>query len=242
MASHRARGESGSRVGAGGRVRGRGSFGSRANEPTGRVMSSAHTTWSCGAPTWLTRPLRPFRRDVNVDEGDAANPEPVGAAITVDANDDDNASLLPVAAEEVTIKNTGNTARDHLANERTFLAWLRTALSSVALGLALAKFTIGWSSSVGGLLFITFGMIVLVYTGHRYFSVEGALQRGEYTLPRNGITLMLCLACTGAIACLIFVLLTPQVRWASEGWHGLAYGASTSMSMQADADAERVAL
>lgn len=28
-----------------------------------------------------------------------------------------------------TVDNTGNTARDHLANERTFLAWLRTAIT-----------------------------------------------------------------------------------------------------------------
>lgn len=31
-------------------------------------------------------------------------------------------------------------ARDHLANERTLLAWLRTALTFMAFGVALAKF------------------------------------------------------------------------------------------------------
>lgn len=37
------------------------------------------------------------------------------------------------------IANTGSVARDHLANERTFLAWTRTGLGFVALGVALAK-------------------------------------------------------------------------------------------------------
>ncbi|KAJ3029381.1 UNVERIFIED_CONTAM: hypothetical protein HDU68_012348 [Siphonaria sp. JEL0065] len=38
------------------------------------------------------------------------------------------------------IPNTGSTARDHLANERTFLAWSRTGLGFVGLGIALETF------------------------------------------------------------------------------------------------------
>src|SRR6202162_2461792 len=37
------------------------------------------------------------------------------------------------------IANTGSVARDHLANERTFLSWTRTGLGFVALGVALGK-------------------------------------------------------------------------------------------------------
>jgi putative membrane protein len=35
---------------------------------------------------------------------------------------------------------TGTNATDHLANERTFLAWIRTSLAVIALGFAVAKF------------------------------------------------------------------------------------------------------
>ncbi|ORY31187.1 hypothetical protein BCR33DRAFT_724113 [Rhizoclosmatium globosum] len=38
------------------------------------------------------------------------------------------------------LPNTGSTARDHLANERTFLAWSRTGLGFVGLGIALETF------------------------------------------------------------------------------------------------------
>ena len=38
------------------------------------------------------------------------------------------------------LPNTGSTARDHLASERTFLAWLRTGLGFVALGIAVERF------------------------------------------------------------------------------------------------------
>ena len=37
------------------------------------------------------------------------------------------------------LKNTGSLARDHLASERTFLAWTRTGLGFIALGVALEK-------------------------------------------------------------------------------------------------------
>lgn len=38
-------------------------------------------------------------------------------------------------------KNTGSTARDHLASERTYLAWLRTGLGFIALGIAVERFS-----------------------------------------------------------------------------------------------------
>jgi putative membrane protein len=39
----------------------------------------------------------------------------------------------------VTLENP-NRARDHLANERTFLAWLRTGMSAVIFGFAIGRF------------------------------------------------------------------------------------------------------
>ncbi|KAH8881239.1 hypothetical protein GQ53DRAFT_754539 [Thozetella sp. PMI_491] len=38
-------------------------------------------------------------------------------------------------------QNTGSVARDHLASERTFLAWIRTGLGFVALGIAIERFS-----------------------------------------------------------------------------------------------------
>ncbi|KAH7132414.1 hypothetical protein B0J11DRAFT_226703 [Dendryphion nanum] len=37
--------------------------------------------------------------------------------------------------------NTGSTARDHLASERTYLSWLRTGLGFIALGIAIERFS-----------------------------------------------------------------------------------------------------
>lgn len=40
----------------------------------------------------------------------------------------------------VKLENTGAVARDHLANERTFLAWLRTSLAFASIGVAITQF------------------------------------------------------------------------------------------------------
>ena len=38
------------------------------------------------------------------------------------------------------VQNTGSTARDHLAKERTYLAWTRTSLGLIALGIGVERF------------------------------------------------------------------------------------------------------
>lgn len=50
-------------------------------------------------------------------------------------------SRLWQALRTPTFVNTGSTARDHLASERTFLAWLRTGLGFIALGIAIERFS-----------------------------------------------------------------------------------------------------
>ncbi|KAJ2891105.1 hypothetical protein GGI21_005951, partial [Coemansia aciculifera] len=37
------------------------------------------------------------------------------------------------------LENKGSVARDHLANERTYLAWIRTSLSLVTVGVAIRQ-------------------------------------------------------------------------------------------------------
>jgi uncharacterized membrane protein YidH (DUF202 family) len=57
----------------------------------------------------------------------SAPPSPAAAAVVADAT------------IEYDVLNSGSTARDHLANERTFLAWARTGLGFVGLGVGLAE-------------------------------------------------------------------------------------------------------
>ena len=107
----------------------------------------------------------------------------------------------------IQVANNGSIARDHLANERTFLAWLRTAVAAIGLGLAIAKFSVGRRGLVGGLLFIAVGMILLIYSGSRYFSVERSLREGRYTINTGGIWVTIGVAGILAVVCTLLVLI-----------------------------------
>ena len=43
-------------------------------------------------------------------------------------------TILSWFNQDLQLQNVGSVARDHLANERTFLAWLRTSLSLASIG------------------------------------------------------------------------------------------------------------
>jgi putative membrane protein len=76
-----------------------------------------------------------------------------------------------------------NRARDHLANERTFLAWLRTGIATIVFGFAIGRFSIalreflkfqGYSGTTPGLttwLGITsaVGGVLLIFVGLRRY-------------------------------------------------------------------------
>ena len=55
-----------------------------------------------------------------------------------------------------------NLARDHLANERTFLAWLRTGIAIVVLGLVLGRLALAFPSSSTTALNVTLGATVII--------------------------------------------------------------------------------
>jgi putative membrane protein len=79
-------------------------------------------------------------------------------------------------------------ARDHLANERTYLAWLRTAAAVMALGIAVASFpnhVSGTSAAAGGLLVAT-GAAGIVLGTRRYRQVTRELESGTYITGTRG--------------------------------------------------------
>jgi inner membrane protein YidH len=88
-----------------------------------------------------------------------------------------------------------NRARDHLANERTFLAWLRTGLAIVVFGFAIGRFAVAirqfmelqghilpragltvWFGAIA-----IFAGVVLTMAGlFRYRRVRGQLESGKF--------------------------------------------------------------
>lgn len=100
---------------------------------------------------------------------------------------------------------------DHAANERTFLAWVRTAIAIMAFGFLVEKFDLflaiadkslaGRTSSatgqiigdVAGLLLILLGGAVMVLAAIRFRATARDIDRSE-TLPGTGTRLDLVLA------------------------------------------------
>ena len=70
------------------------------------------------------------------------------------------------------------------ANERTFLAWIRTALALVAAGLAIVQLLppfhgIRWGRHAIGIPLILLGAVVAVYSYLEWHANQRALRRGE---------------------------------------------------------------
>ena len=105
-------------------------------------------------------------------------------------------------------------ASDHLANERTFLAWVRTSIGIMAFGFVVVKFALfvrqlalllhqnepvqkGYSGIIGVLL-VAFGALIGVLAFFRYLRIERQLQNSEFQSSKTlSIVLVVFIFLTG---------------------------------------------
>ena len=104
--------------------------------------------------------------------------------------------------------------RDHLANERTQLAWLRTSANVVVVGLAVARFADGGemtaASLVAGGVLILVGAVGVVYGTSRYRRVSSAIVRGdsEGISAANGPTIAAAVLLVAVLVSTLVLLLS----------------------------------
>ncbi|WP_203135301.1 YidH family protein [Microbacterium sp. JZ31] len=98
-----------------------------------------------------------------------------------------------------------------LANERTFLAWIRTGLAFIAGGVALAALGAGGLSAAAheaiALSCIAAGMLIGLGAAARWWRVETSLRRGR-PLPIPGIVPVLALVSAAAAGGAILMVVT----------------------------------
>jgi uncharacterized membrane protein YidH (DUF202 family) len=113
--------------------------------------------------------------------------------------------------------------RVHMANERTFLAWIRTSISIMAFGFVVEKFSLfvkqlsyylgkeasppapGYSSVVGVIL-VGLGAVMGVLAYIRYRSVERQIDNDNYApLPILSVLLMLSVLAIGLFLVLYLI-------------------------------------
>jgi putative membrane protein len=102
----------------------------------------------------------------------------------------------------------GVRTRDHLANVRTFLAWVRAGLVLLGLGYALTKFAAieNRSSQSVGVISAAAGWLVVVLAGVSFFRQRRAIESAVYA-PSPWLNIVLTIvAAAGGCAILIYLL------------------------------------
>jgi len=125
------------------------------------------------------------------------------------------ADLLPQSVAQ----DAGGTEPDprfSFANERTFLAWSRTALALVVAGLAVVQLLppfpgVPFGRHLLGVPLIALGAVVAVVAYAEWVQAQRALRRGE-PLPRSVMPWILSLAIAGMAVAAAAVLLASAVR------------------------------
>ena len=107
-------------------------------------------------------------------------------------------------------------ARFTLANERTFLAWNRTALALVVAGLAIVQLLppfpgVPWGRHALGVPLIALGAVVSVTSYLEWRRNQAALRRGA-PLPRSVLPRVLAATIAGIAALSAAVLLVSATR------------------------------
>jgi putative membrane protein len=114
---------------------------------------------------------------------------------------------------------------DHLANERTYLAWIRTSISVIGLGFVVAKFSV-WIRELSGSLnqsmpihhsglsmplgigLMAFGGVLAVMAAWRYRAVKGAIDKGM-TAAAEGTMVAVSVAVVAiAVALIAYMIVT----------------------------------
>ncbi|KAI5840452.1 hypothetical protein DFP73DRAFT_482450 [Morchella snyderi] len=123
----------------------------------------------------------------------------------------------------IELENKGSVARDHLALERTFLAWLRTSLAFASIGIAITQLfrlnaaVVTTPNPSGytplrhmgkplGATFIGISLLVLMIGVNRYYESQTWLMRGKFPASRGSIFLLALVACLLMVATLVIVL------------------------------------
>lgn len=104
-------------------------------------------------------------------------------------------------------------ARTHLANERTFLAWLRTGFSLIGLGLAVAQFlqhqiVPGLHLTRGmAILMVVTGILMAVDGARRYVHHSKQIEAGVFLVTTRTIKIVAGLVTLLGLMAIAFILL-----------------------------------
>ncbi len=118
-------------------------------------------------------------------------------------------------------------ATEYLANERTFLAWIRTSIAVMSLGFVIAKFDV-WMREFAtriepqmdlhrtgislpmGITMMAFGGVLAMLAAWHYHIVNLAIERGEVRANRTLIVIITIAVALLAVMMIGYLLLTVR--------------------------------
>ncbi|KAI7907913.1 uncharacterized protein BX663DRAFT_492388 [Cokeromyces recurvatus] len=136
-------------------------------------------------------------------------------------------SIINQYSSSIYLENKASVARDHLANERTYLAWLRTSLSIISVGIGITQlFRLEKKTTqtrhyhqqdkasiygqMIGFLFIIISILFLVFAFIRYFHTQLALTKGYFPASRSTVLIASSLLFFTMVFVLIIVFKVQQ--------------------------------
>ena len=113
--------------------------------------------------------------------------------------------------------------RDHFANERTFLSWMRTGLATITFGFVIERFglvlrELGLKgqqvlpihvSSFFGVSLTALGVIIMIVALINFLHNRRAIDTGQFQPPVNFAIMLTALASLIGVLLIFYLLLTP---------------------------------
>lgn len=138
-------------------------------------------------------------------------------------NDDDN-NAMPDARIQKKHKYISTKVSDHLANERTFLAWIRTGLATISIGFVVARFGLFLNqlglqsepipdvslhySSVFGVALSIMGVIAIIIALINFLQVRRDIDQRTFHPRVSYVVILTVLAILIGICLFVYLLVT----------------------------------
>ncbi len=128
--------------------------------------------------------------------------------------------------EGIVMDDKANNTNDHLANERTYLAWVRTSVGIMALGFVVVKFSLfvkqlsiilgkdkelhekGYSAIIG-ILLVLVGAVTIIMGFWRYKKTQRQISSGKYA--ESSVTMFVMTSILFLMSVLMIVYLVYSV-------------------------------